>query len=85
MSEVRFDEDDSLLARPALKQSEPPYFVRLVIKSGTAKTPKEAETILLILAGIAIVAAFFIYQLGKGHSHISGPVNIPLVTGARAP
>lgn len=61
---VEFQEDKEF-ARPSATANEPSRFIRLVLSTGIVSTEKDAEYVLLGLAGAAVFIAIliFIYSL----------------------
>lgn len=68
MSEVTFEEDDSLPTSRTIFSRETRGLMGLVIKTGFAKNEKEANVILIIIAVSALIATLFVLMSGPRSS-----------------
>lgn len=66
MANVSFEEEQQLASAPIASRA-PKGIVGMLIKSGLAKDEKSANTVMLIIVGICIVAAGAVFMLmGSG-------------------
>lgn len=64
MSDVQFTEESEFSRAQALP--EQPALVRLVIRTGLARTERDAEYVLFALIAVCVIAIFFMLTGGKG-------------------
>jgi hypothetical protein len=60
MPDVKFEEEKEWAVRRFDNNSEQPALVRIVMKTGLIKDPKNANYVLLGIAGVFVIIALFI-------------------------
>lgn len=81
MTNVSFNEEQTI-QRTAPVQRDP-LLVRLLIGWGIVRTRRAAEVLLIILALLSVVAAFWFFPKGRGEPELDVPMAGPESTRPR--